>query len=102
LLRNNALATSGDLFQHVEINGVRYSHIVDPRTGVGLTDYSLVVVIAQDCQTANSVSTSSGVLGPERALEYAAKKGACVRIVRKLREQIEVRESPCFRRFVVR
>src|SRR6186713_1842923 len=35
LLRNLALATSGDLFQHVEINGVRYSHIVDPRTGVG-------------------------------------------------------------------
>jgi FAD:protein FMN transferase len=102
LLRNNALATSGDLFQHVEINGVRYSHIVDPRTGVGLTDHSLVVVIAQDCQTANSVSTSSGVLGPERALRYAAKKGACVRIVRKPREQIEVRESPCFRRFVVR
>jgi thiamine biosynthesis lipoprotein len=100
LLRNQALATSGDLFQHVEIDGVRYSHIVDPRTGMGLTDHSLVVVIAKDCQTANSVSTSAGLIGPDRALKYAASKGACVRIVRKPAEKIEARESECFRRFL--
>lgn len=102
LLRNNALATSGDLFQHVEINGVRYSHIVDPRTGMGLTDHSLVVVIAKDGETANAVSTSAGVLGPERALKYATTKGACIRIVRKPREEVEVRQSKCFQRFIVR
>lgn len=100
LLRNEALATSGDLFQHVEINGVRYSHIVDPRTGMGLTDHSLVVVIAKDCQTANSVSTSAGLIGPERALKYAAAKGACVRIVRKPAERVEVRESAGFKKFL--
>ncbi len=99
-LRNQALATSGDLFQHVEINGVRYSHIVNPRTGLGLTDHSLVVVIAKDCQTANSVSTSAGLLGPERALNYAGAKGACARITRRPTERIEVRESDCFRKFL--
>ncbi len=101
LLRNQALATSGDLFQHVEINGVRYSHIVNPRTGMGLTDHSLVVVIAKDGQTANSVSTSAGLLGPEPALKYAAEKGACARITRKPAERIEVRESACFGKFLV-
>jgi thiamine biosynthesis lipoprotein len=100
LLRNQALATSGDLFQHVEIGGVRYSHIVNPKTGMGLTDHSLVVVIAKDCQTANSVSTSAGLIGPGRALEYAAAKDACARIVRKPAEQIEMRESACFRKFL--
>gem|GEM_PF-2910742 len=37
-LRQQSLATSGDTRQFVEIGGVRYSHIVDPSTGLGLTD----------------------------------------------------------------
>lgn len=102
LLRNQALATSGDLFQHVEIGGVRYSHIVDPRTGMGLTDHSLVHVVARDCQTANSVSTSAGVLGPEHALKFAATKGACLRLARKPGATIEMHESPCFRKSLTR
>lgn len=101
ILRHAALATSGDLFQHVEIDGVRYSHIVNPRTGMGLTDHSLVHAIAKDCETANSVSTSAGVLGPERAIGYAEAKGVCIRIVRKPGEKIQVRESSCFRKFVL-
>ena len=56
-LKNAALATSGDLFQFVEIAGTRYSHIVDPRTGIGLTDHSQVTVIAQDCLTADALAT---------------------------------------------
>jgi FAD:protein FMN transferase len=99
LLKNQALATSGDYFQHVEIDGTRYSHIVNPRTGLGLTDHSLVVVIARDCQTANSVSTSAGLLGPERALRYADEQGACARITRRPAGSIERYESACFRRF---
>src|SRR5688500_302706 len=71
VLKNAALATSGDVFQHIEINGVRYSHIVDPRTGIGLTDHSLVVVIAKDCTTADSLSTSVSVLGPEHGMKFA-------------------------------
>ena len=102
LLKNAALATSGDLFQHVEIAGVRYSHIVDPRTGVGLTDHSLVVVIARDGMTADALSTSVSVLGPERGLKFAEAQGACARIVCQPAGRIEVRASECFARFVVR
>jgi thiamine biosynthesis lipoprotein len=101
LLRNAALATSGDIFQHVEIAGVRYSHIVDPRTGLGLTDHSLVVVIARNCTTADSLATSVSVMGPERGMKYAESKGACVRTVRKPSDRIEMRESKCFERFRV-
>lgn len=36
-LVHQAIATSGDRYQSVEINGVRYSHLIDPRTGLGLT-----------------------------------------------------------------
>lgn len=100
LLRNRALATSGDLFQHVEINGVRYSHIVNPHTGIGMTDHSLVMTIAADCTTANSLSTTVSVLGPKAGLKYAESKNACVRIIRKPAAEIEVHRSPCFNRFL--
>jgi thiamine biosynthesis lipoprotein len=96
------LATSGDLFQHVEIEGVRYSHIVNPHTGMGLTDHGLIVVIAKDCTTANSISTSASVLGPEKGLKYAESKNACARIVRQPAERIETRQSKCFEQFLVR
>jgi thiamine biosynthesis lipoprotein len=98
LLRRGALATSGDLFQHVEIDGVRYSHIVDPRTGLGLTDHSLVTVMAPDCATANSVATAASVLGPRAGLKLIeATSHAAGRIVRKPGAAIEVFESRRFR-----
>ena len=99
-LRNCGFATSGDLFQHVELGGKRYSHIVDPRTGLGMTDHSLVVVIAPDCVTANSLSTTTCVVGPERGLTLVkATPGAAARVVRKPSERVEVAETPGFARF---
>lgn len=99
LLRNAALATSGDLFQHVEIDGVRYSHIIDPKTGIGLTDHSLVTVIARDCTTANSLATAVSVLGPERGFKLIeATPRAAGYIVRKPGFQVETYESKRFAR----
>lgn len=100
-LRNCGFATSGDLFQHVELGGKRYSHIVDPRSGMAMTDHSLVVVIAPDCLMANSLSTTTCVVGPERGLALvAATPSASARVVRKPGEQVEVTESPRFARFL--
>jgi len=99
-LENCGFATSGDLFQHVEIGGKRYSHIVDPRTGVGLTDHGLVFVIAPDAMRADSLSTAVSVLGPADGLKLIARsRGAEARIVRRPGEKIEVAESPGFAKF---
>lgn len=97
LLAHRALSTSGDLFQHVEIDGVRYSHIVDPRTGIGLTDHSLVTVIARDGTTADALATALSVLGPQAGLKLIeSTKGAAAHIVRKPNSQIETAESSRF------
>jgi thiamine biosynthesis lipoprotein len=69
VVKNAAVATSGDAFQHVEIGGVRYSHIVDPRTCLGLTRRSSVTVIAPDGLTADGLASAVSVLGPKRGLE---------------------------------
>jgi thiamine biosynthesis lipoprotein len=103
LLANAGLATSGDLFQHVEIDGKRYSHIVDPRTGMGLTDHSLVTVIAPDGITADSLATAVSVLGPEKGVKLVEDtKGAAVHITRLPGNQIEVSESRRFERYYER
>ena len=97
------ISTSGDLFQRLEINGVRYSHIVDPRTGVGLTDHSLVTVIAPDDFTADGLTKVMSVLNPKDALAFiAGRPRAAVRIVRKPADMVEVYESKKFHKFYER
>jgi thiamine biosynthesis lipoprotein len=97
-----AVSTSGDLYQHVVIDGRRYSHIVDPATGLGLTDHSLVTVIAADSTTADGLSTSISVLGPEKGLELARAMQAETRIVRRLASALEQYESKGFKKFLRR
>jgi thiamine biosynthesis lipoprotein len=68
VLFDAAIATSGDAFQFVEIDGTRYSHIVDPRTGEGLRSRSSVSVIARDGTTADGLASAVSVLGPEKGM----------------------------------
>jgi len=63
-LANTAIATSGDAFQSVTIDGTRYSHILDPRTGLGLTSSSSVTVLAADATTADAMASAVSVMGP--------------------------------------
>jgi thiamine biosynthesis lipoprotein len=77
LLANAAVTTSGDAHQGVEIDGIRYSHIVDPRTGLGVTGPAAVTVIAPDCTTADALATAASVLGPEAGAGLVAKYPDC-------------------------
>ena len=67
LLKHQAIASSGDLYQYVVLNGKRYSHIVDPRTGLGLTERRLVFVIAPSGIIADSLATALSVLDISKA-----------------------------------
>jgi thiamine biosynthesis lipoprotein len=74
-LADCAVSTSGDLYQFLEIDGVRYSHIVSPVTGLGLTDRIACSVIAADGSTSDALATAMCVLGPERGRALADKLG---------------------------
>jgi thiamine biosynthesis lipoprotein len=94
LLSHAGLSTSGDLFQRLEVNGQRYSHIIDPRTGIGLTDHSLVTVIAPDDFTADGLTKVASVLPSKEALRFIRQTpGVAVRIVRKPGAKVEVYQS---------
>ncbi|OWK36101.1 FAD:protein FMN transferase [Fimbriiglobus ruber] len=83
-LVNRAVSTSGDLEQFVEINGVRYSHVLDPKTGLGLTGRRSVTVIAPKGVQADSLTKAASVLPPAKALAVIdAIDGAATYIVVK-------------------
>ncbi len=100
-LEHAAISTSGDLYQHLEIDGKRYSHIVDPRTGIGLTDHSLVNVIARKSIRADSLTKVVSVMGPKRGLSFInSTPDAMVRIMCKPGKLMEVYESRGFRKYL--
>ncbi len=99
VLHDVGVSTAGDAEQYVEIGGRRYAHIVDPRTGLGLTETWQVTVIAPDDTTADGLDTGLCVLGPERGLKaIEGMKGVSARFVRQTAQGLEVRTSPGFPR----
>ena len=65
---NQAVATSGDAYQSVVIAGRRYSHIVDPKTGLGLNQRSSVTIIAPTGMMADGLASAVSVLGPKAGI----------------------------------
>jgi thiamine biosynthesis lipoprotein ApbE len=71
-LRDRAVATSGGYERYYQINGKRYSHIFDPRTGRPARGVASATVIAADNATANALATTLCVLSPEEGLRLIA------------------------------
>ncbi len=71
---NRAVASSGDYARHFTHNGVRYGHILDPRTGwpVG-NEMRAVTVIAPSCLEAGVFSTSIFILGGKEGMAFAGR-----------------------------
>lgn len=94
LLANCGVATSGDAWQFIEFNGVRYSHIIDPRTGLGLTTRSSVTVIAPTGMLADGLATAVSVLGPRKGIELIEDTpGAAAMVVWLENEQTKTVQS---------
>ena len=67
-LSDGAVATSGDKYRSVEVDGVRYSHIIDPATGLGLTERRIATVFAPTAAVADALASAVSVLGPARGI----------------------------------
>ncbi|NTS43659.1 FAD:protein FMN transferase [Flavisolibacter sp. BT320] len=79
-IRNSAVATSGDLYQYIEHEGKRYSHIIDPRTGYGVPFQRNVTVIAADGATADWLATACSILSIKESLRLADAENAALLI----------------------
>ena len=82
-LVNASVSSSGDLFQFVEIDGVRYSHVLDSKTGLGMTGRRSGTVIADAGWKADALTKAALLLPPERAVKVIEGYGAAMYLVVK-------------------
>ncbi len=69
-LSDSAVATSGDLRQGFDSDGVRYSHVIDPRSGMAVTGSRVVTVIAADATTADALASVVSVMGEVDGIQH--------------------------------
>jgi len=72
-VNNKAVATSGDYRRGMEIDGVHYSHIMDPRTAEPASEVISATVVHEDAVTAGALATAFNVLGVAASMDLAVK-----------------------------
>jgi thiamine biosynthesis lipoprotein len=98
VLRNAGVSTSGDTEQFVELNGIRYSHIVDPRTGQALTERVMVTVVARNATTSDALDTGLDVIGVAEGVKVIAHQpGASALFLVTRNGRVDAVASPRFR-----
>ena len=102
LLANQAVATSGATYRFVEVEGVRYSHLLNPHTGIGMTDERMVTVIAPTGLQADALASALSILEPSEGLALIAPRpDAAARIIQRQGKAYHQRQSPTFKMLFV-
>jgi thiamine biosynthesis lipoprotein len=95
-LTNAAVSTSGSSEQHVEIDGRRYSHVINPLSGMGLVGDITVTVIARHGLNADGLDTAVSVLGADRGVALVESHGAAAMVVQRTGASTTIRTSSGF------
>ena len=98
-LKNFAVSTSGDVYRYIVHEGKKYSHIIDPRTGYGVTSQRNVTVITRFGADADWLATACSILPIKKALALAKKEHAAVFIATMNNEMIVTYQSKSFDKF---
>lgn len=95
-IKNGAVATSGDVYQYTEYKGKRYAHIINPKTGYGVTFQRNVTVIAADGATADWLATACSILPLRKAKKLANRKGAALLVTQLKKNKLHYTATQSF------
>ena len=98
-LKNFAVSTSGDVYRYTIHNGIKYSHIIDPGTGYGVTSQRNVTVIAKYGTDADWLATACSILPIKKALKLGKKEHASILIATMDVEKIITYKSKNFDKY---
>ena len=102
-LTNVAIATSGDYRNFFEIDGQRYSHSIDPRTGYPVShDLVSVTVVDTSAMLADAWATALSILGVEEGMAVAKAHGLAVYFIQRQGEGFHSSHTPVFGQFLER
>jgi thiamine biosynthesis lipoprotein len=96
LIIHQSVTTSGDVYQYMEHNGKRYSHIVDPSTGYGIISQRNVTVIAGDGTTADWLTKAGSILPIGQAKKLATRLHAAILIAEMKKGKLVMHMSKQF------
>ena len=100
---DSSIATSGDYRNYFEQDGVRFSHTIDPKSGRPITHNLVsITVIADNCMSADGLSTGLNVLGPEAGFALAEKMNIPVFMIVKTDKGFEERYTKAFEPFLTK
>jgi len=95
MIDGGSLATSGNSERGIVIQGVRRSHLLDPRTGRPAPDFGSVTVWSSSAARADALSTALYVMGPQKAIAFATHADDCEIVCLVMQEdQIQVHVTP--------
>jgi FAD:protein FMN transferase len=101
-LTDVGMATSGDYRNFFEVDGSRYSHLIDPRSGYPVAhDLVSVTVVHPDCMLADAWATALTVLGAEQAMSVAQAQGLAVYFIRRIDDGLAHSYTPLFAPYLV-
>ena len=92
IIHNLSVSTSGDMYQFIEHEGKKFSHIVDPKTGYGITSQKNVTVIAGNATTADWLATACSIMPIKKAKRLADKLHAEV-LIAEMKNGVIIRTS---------
>jgi thiamine biosynthesis lipoprotein len=74
-LLDSAVSTSGDYEKFILLDGQRYPHIINPKTGMPAREFASVTVFARDAAFADAMSTAIAVMGAKKGIEFLDSLG---------------------------
>lgn len=95
-LSNCSVATSGDVYQFIEYKGVKYSHIINPLTGYGVTNLRNVTIVAKTGATADWLATACSILPIQEAKQLAISHQAALLITTLKNGKLVFEATPQF------
>jgi len=96
-LRDLGLSTSGDYRNFFEVRGLRFHHLIDPRTGWPVDGGAASVSVAQaSSATADALATALMVLGPEAGYELARREKIAAMFILRRKDQFIEKATPAF------
>lgn len=101
-LDSGAVATSGDYYNFFEVDGKRYSHTIDPRTGYPATHIlASVTVVDRTAARADALATAIAVLGPDQGMRLAERINLPIYVMTKAADGYDIAMSPAFKRYLI-
>lgn len=98
-ISNCSVATSGDVFQFIEYKGIKYSHIINPLTGYGVTNLRNVTIIAKTGATADWLATACSILPIQEAKQLAISHQAALLITTLQDGKLVFEATPNFKNY---